>query len=631
MRKLNSKFKTSFVSEEGTFLQNKDYFAFVELDNYTCYVIADGIDEDKELESAQIVVTAFIRNFTARPTMNRFILKKYINEANNELAASSRNIRLKASMTVVVTNYSKLVYLVVGNTRFYYFKDGYLTHKSKDQSLAQQLTDDEMIPLDAMSKHIERNNLSSYLGQDSLIKPYASKRIKLLDGDVFALLTRGIWENCDAKEIEDSLEGAKEPKEVIDNIEEMMLSKQPKEIENYTLAMTFVEKAYINPKRNKIIKKAILIAIPILLIVAVGVGAFIIHKNKKQDDILAMGKAKENAEEYIKNGNMEKASEEYKKALDIAEKYKLSDDAKSLDDDRKYSELVEDADKNFDSKKFEDALDKYVLALEKSGDAEDAGRDYVLKKIDMTKKCIKVSDLLTLADKQYDAGQMDDALGNYMAAKDLALDYYLKDEKKEAMDKIQKIYDQKAADAKQQKEDQDKADADKKQEEADKKKDEAEQKKAEEDNQKKEEEAKQKAEDDDQKKQDKAEKEKAAAEDKINKAIDMRKNGDLKYIDGDYASAKMYYTLAKEEFAEANSNSSSNQLDEKISLMDKKITETSDKKAEADKFVEEANNRYVLGETKNAKVLYNISKEIYDKIGDTDDSEKVNEKLAAIN
>ena len=44
MRKLNSKVRTSFISEEGTYLQNKDYFAFVELDKYACYVIADGID-----------------------------------------------------------------------------------------------------------------------------------------------------------------------------------------------------------------------------------------------------------------------------------------------------------------------------------------------------------------------------------------------------------------------------------------------------------------------------------------------------------------------------------------------------------------------------------------------------------
>jgi len=605
MRKLNSKFKTSFISEEGTYLQNKDYFAFIELDKYACYVIADGIDEDKELESAKIAVTAFIRNFTAKPTMNRFIIRKYLKDINNELIGNSRNVRLKASITVVVTNYSKLIYSVIGNSRFYYFKDGYLNHKSKDQSLAQQLTDDEMIPLDAMSRHIERNNLSTYLGQNDLTKPYISKRIKLSDGDVFALLTKGIWENCDAKEIEDSLEGAKEPKEVIDNVEDMILSKQLKEIENYTLAMTFIEKSYLDPKRSKKIKIAIIIAILLLLIIAIGVGAFMIYKNKKQDDISTMADNKKNAEEYIKNGNMEKADEEYKNALDIAKKYKLPDDTRTLDDDYKYVGLIVDGDKALDSKKYEDALDKYVLALERSGDAEDIGRDYILKKMDMVKNCIKVADLLTLGDKQLDAGQIDDALVNYMAAKDLALDSYLKDEKKEAMEKIQKIYDQKAADAKQKKADDDKAAADKKQ-----------------------------ADDDSKKQQDdatkKAEEDKKAAEEKLNKAIDLRKNGDLSYTKGDYVSAKMYYALAKEGFEEINSHSLADELEEKIALMDKKINEVADKKGEADKYVQEADKRYSAGDTASAKVLYLLAKDVYSSLGDTDNVAKVTGKITAI-
>ena len=340
MRKLNSKFNTNFVSEEGTYLQNKDYFAFIELDDYACYVIADGIDEDKELESAKIAVTSFIKDFTEKPTMNKFIIRKYLNNASNELIASSRNVRLKASMTVVVTNYSKLVYSVIGNTRFYLFKDGYLKLKSKDESLTQELADKDMLPLDKIAKHIERNNLSSYLGESNLNKPYVSKKIKLADGDAFALLTKGIWENCDAKEIEDALEGAKEPKDVVDSVEDMILSKQSKELENYTLALTFVEKAYINPKRKKIIKTVILTAIPILLIIAIVVALLIIKNNEKKDNIVAMGESKQNAEQYIKNENIEKANEEYKTALDIAKKYKLKDDAEALDEDYKYTEII---------------------------------------------------------------------------------------------------------------------------------------------------------------------------------------------------------------------------------------------------------------------------------------------------
>lgn len=604
MRKLNSKFNTSFVSEEGTYLQNKDYFAFVELDNYACYVIADGIDEDKDLESAKLAVTTFIKNFSARPTMNRFFLRKYLRDVNSELIGSSRNVRLKASITVVVTNYSKVIYSVIGNTRFYYFKDGYLKHKSKDQSLAQNLVDDEMIPQDAIAKHFERNNLSSYLGQSNLGKIYMSKKIKVADGDVFALLTKGVWENCDGKEIEDALEGAKEPKEVLDSVEDMILSKQLKDIENYTLALTFVEKAYLDPKRSKKIKIAIIVAILLLLIIAIGVGAFMIYKNKKENDIAAMNKAKNNAEQYIQNGNMEKAEEEYKKALDIAEKYKLPEE-KDLDDDYKDTGIVIDGDKALDGKKYEDALDKYVLALEKAGEAENIERSYVLKKMDLAKQAIKIADLLTLGDKQVENADLDGALGNYLQAKDLAIDANLKDEKKEAMDKIQKIYDQKGADAKQKKADDDKAAADAKQ--------------AADDQKKQQDDAAKKAEDD-----------KKAAKDSEAKAIDLRKNGDLKYTAGDYVSAKMYYALAKESFEQANDNSLADELVEKIALMDKKINETSDKKSEADKYKAEADKKYSAGDTSSAKVLYLLAKDVYSSLGDTDDVTKVTEKIAAI-
>lgn len=48
MRKDNSVFKTKFISEPGSFLRNADYFAFVELQDYACYCIADGIDDEKK-------------------------------------------------------------------------------------------------------------------------------------------------------------------------------------------------------------------------------------------------------------------------------------------------------------------------------------------------------------------------------------------------------------------------------------------------------------------------------------------------------------------------------------------------------------------------------------------------------
>ncbi|MGN0145068.1 MAG: PP2C family protein-serine/threonine phosphatase [Clostridium sp.] len=612
MRKLNSKFVTNFISESGTYLQNKDYFAFVELDEYACYVIADGIDEDKELESAKIAVTAFIKRFTEKPSMNQFIIKKYLKEVNDEVVAASRNVRLKSSMTVAVTNYTKLRYYTIGNTRFCFFKDGYLKLKSKDESVTQQMADKELIPLDKMAKHIERNNLTAFLGENKLGEIYVSKKIKLSDKDAFALLTRGIWENCDEKEIEESLEGAKEPKEVIDNVEDIILSRQPKDLQNYTLAVTFVEKAYVNPERKKKIKKAVMIAIPIIIMLVVFLVVMHIKNNKKNDAIADMNNYKVSAENYMDNGNIEKANEDYKNALDIAKKYKLNDKMNEFDDDCKYTDLIIQADQLLNDKKYDEALDKYVSALEESSDLDNIGREYINSKIDIAKNCITVADLLSLADEQLEAGDDKAAEANCLEAKKLALNSYLKDEKKEAMDKLQKIYDDRAKAA-----DDEKAAADK--EAADQKAADDEAKKAEEDAKKKEEEDAKKAEED-----------KKAAQELQSKAIDLRKNGDLNYVSGDYVSAKMYYALAKEAFEEIGSTSLADELEEKIQLMDRKIENVADEKEEADSFLEEANTKYLSGDYNSAKVLYLLSKDIYEKLGLNDDCAKIDEKLKAI-
>ena len=54
MRKQNSDFEARFISEEGSRLKNRDYFGYVELDEFACYVIADGITEITDIESARL-------------------------------------------------------------------------------------------------------------------------------------------------------------------------------------------------------------------------------------------------------------------------------------------------------------------------------------------------------------------------------------------------------------------------------------------------------------------------------------------------------------------------------------------------------------------------------------------------
>lgn len=346
-------------------------------------------------------------------------------------------------------------------------------------------------------------------------------------------------------------------------------------------------------------------------------------KNRRLDAIADVKNYEESAENYLSNDNVQKANEEYKSALNIAKLFGLIDELGKLDGECKYTDLIIQADGYLDEKKYVDALDKYTLALEKSSEFNSIGREYINKKIYVTKNCITVADLLILADKQLEDGDDKSAESNYIEAKRLSLDIYLKDEKQEAMDKLQKIYDDRAKAAEDAKAADDAKAAEDKEaaekEEADKKAAEEEVKAAEEEA-KKEEEDKAKAEDE----------AKKAAQDAQAQAIDLRKSGDLSYVSGDYVNAKMYYSLAKEAFESIGSNSLAGELEEKISLMDVKIQDSADVKAAADKYREAADGKCVSNDLQSAKILYMLAKENYESLGLVDESAKIDEKIKAL-
>ena len=86
---------------------------------------------------------------------------------------------------------------------------------------------------------------------------------KLANGDILLLYTRGIWENCDYVDLKDAAKEVSTPQEMADNLEELILCGQKEEIDNYTLAVTFVDKVYLNPKKRWTLKKVLTVVIPV--------------------------------------------------------------------------------------------------------------------------------------------------------------------------------------------------------------------------------------------------------------------------------------------------------------------------------------------------------------------------------
>ncbi|MEC0245981.1 serine/threonine protein phosphatase [Paenibacillus chitinolyticus] len=324
MRKENSDFKTGFVTEAGTFVQNRDYFAFVELEDMACWVLADGLDSDSEVNSAEMVVRSILSRFLNKPALSAARLKRYMQEASEWLNEESRRVRLKASVLIVVTDYTRIVWAVAGSARLYVIRGGRLVERSRDQSLAQSWADEERIPLEAVDRHEERHNLLNYAGKPDVFEPYVSPKFMLEDGDVLLMSTPGMWENVASAEMVDAVEEAKGPAELTDLLEEVLLSRQKRMVPNYTAAAVYVNKVYkeVKGKKRKWAKRIALILIPLLL---VGGGAYVYmakeaaRKAEAAQGMLEHGKS---GDDYAAEGDYAKALKEYSEARSDSQKIK---------------------------------------------------------------------------------------------------------------------------------------------------------------------------------------------------------------------------------------------------------------------------------------------------------------------
>lgn len=436
MRRENAGFRTAFVSEEGTKLLNRDYFAYVEMDDYACYVAADSLDDEKDENSAQIVVECILREFTEHPAMHSFSLKKMVRKAHRELIGNKQGLRLRASVAVVVTNYVKCRYLTVGNTRFALLRNDRILYESKDQSLTENLVERETIPRDKAALHEERNNLYSYLGQvNGRMQIQVSRKRKLANGDILLLYTRGIWENCDYVDLKDAAKEVSTPQEMADNLEELILCGQKEEIDNYTLAVTFVDKVYLNPKKRWTLKKVLAVVIPVMIVLLIlGITLFVrfrIRSGQKKDMLQHM----DNAAQYTTYDNYAPAAEEYKQAGELAKKLKDKERQEEAENRRLLVEQILLADQAMEDGDYNKALELYEKALELSGQCGGTGSEHIREQLDKIGKYQELYELLESAENKETYGDYAGAAELYKKAKGIASGLYDQDARKEALDK----------------------------------------------------------------------------------------------------------------------------------------------------------------------------------------------------
>ncbi|WP_431808356.1 PP2C family protein-serine/threonine phosphatase [Lysinibacillus sphaericus] len=422
MRKENSDFKTSFLSEAGSFMQNKDYFAYAELDDVACWVAVKGLDSDQEINSAELAVKGILEKFMEKPSMSRKRIKKYIKNAQAVLQAQSLRVRLKASIIMVVSDYSKMIYAVAGNSRLYHFRNGIVTYKSNDQSLADELVNDRNRSLD-ISHHEERNNLLNYLGKPSNFQPYISKKVKLMDGDVLLLCTAGFWEEVSEIEMADALESIKDPEQYTELLEEVLLSRQRKVVNNYTMAAIFANKVYqeTNKKKMKYIKM-----IAAALIVTLIVGGSTIYYQAKQAKKLAeltveMKEHEKTGNLNFQDGNYADALLEYSEGRNAAKKLKDPVHRNLLAKKLRVTQLIINGDKASEEGQFSEAMEHYEKANKEGKLIKGFGKEVIEQRIANMGSIVQIVEAIKDGDFRFEAEDYNGALEIYQKARKKAL------------------------------------------------------------------------------------------------------------------------------------------------------------------------------------------------------------------
>lgn len=441
MRRQNCSFNTAFVSEAGGKLFNNDYFAFVELDDFACYVMADGIEEKSKSKAAKEAVQACLTEFSQRPSMSKNRLKRLLKRVNHELRTARSKKKLESSLVLVVTDYIKFRYVSAGNTRMSLYREGQKLLQSKDQSYTIQLEESGKINKDKVMRHIERNNLRVYLGQEKGFKPFISKKMKLKNLDVINLYTRGVWENVDDGELDDIIGEIKDsPEELVNTVEDFLLSRQPDTLENYSFFTLFVDKVFYDPNKEKKRKKIIIICLVILLIALV-IGFFIYKwKKDKQEKIEEMNRSYGDVIEYLQDSNFVRAEEACKKTLPLAIDLKHQEVIQDTGNYQKLSESIILADTAFYDGDYKKAQLNYIEAKERSLYADGLGLSYAEEQLERVGHFIAVYDSIYLGDQLVSALDFEGAKAEYMYAKNLSTQIYFDKGREDAIKALESLY-----------------------------------------------------------------------------------------------------------------------------------------------------------------------------------------------
>ena len=239
------KFITCAFTNQGGRSNNEDYYLCG--DNF--WLVADGLGGhdcgEAASKAAAEAVDMFIKKNKA--DLNEDYLDRIVQNANKSVIEAQKKDPTLASMrtTVVfaITNGEVLKYANVGDSRFYYFRNGRIIVQSEDHSVSAASAKLGEISYADIRKDPDRNKLSKVLGdKENLNVKLPVTAIAPQDGDAFLICSDGFWEYVYETEMETDYAKSESPKEWISYMaKRILLRTGNKDNDNFTAIAVMLE------------------------------------------------------------------------------------------------------------------------------------------------------------------------------------------------------------------------------------------------------------------------------------------------------------------------------------------------------------------------------------------------------
>ncbi len=462
MRRLNSLFEIEYISESGFEKNNRTFFAYMPLEDYSCYVLAESFDSDEDVNSAKLAVEAVMSAFEEKPSIKKGRIKQYLNFANEQLIKNSVKSKLMVGITVVVSDYTRIRYAVCGNVKLHMFNQGlielvsepqvYNVNRYNDGLQANQSENEDFDSYGMVNSNREIQNLLQYLGKVNGLEPFISKKIKLKENTTLLLTSCNVWERLSDVELLEAVDKTKTTVEAIENVQDLLLSTNAqKKITSYGIVVievvkTFMEDDSKKKKRLKLLYTVLTVLLIMLLITAISVG--IMRVNDKAD-LTKIKNLQNEGISYSTYGNYTKALTKYEEAKKLSDKLNLknfqyikvkNELMKDVNEGVTLFTSIKDGDGLIEGKKYEQAIKTYKSVLtESAGNPELLLTDMAEDKVEMLERLIEINNLMAVGEMYDSSNLYASALVTYNEALKLAKETKDSDLRKEIQLKIYDI------------------------------------------------------------------------------------------------------------------------------------------------------------------------------------------------